>query len=49
VDNWSSSGATLVLSANIGCRLHLRNGTALPVQHPLELLADCLAPPSFRR
>jgi glycolate oxidase iron-sulfur subunit len=49
LDQLSTSGATLVLSANIGCRLHLGNGTVLPVQHPLELLADCLAPPSFRR
>ena len=39
----AASGATRLLSANIGCRLHLGNGTALPVQHPLELLADCLA------
>ncbi len=33
-----------VLSANIGCRLHLANGTPLPVQHPLELLAGQLQP-----
>lgn len=31
-----------VLSANIGCRLHLANGTTLPVRHPLEFLADHL-------
>ncbi|HET8818355.1 MAG TPA: heterodisulfide reductase-related iron-sulfur binding cluster, partial [Xanthomonadaceae bacterium] len=37
-----ASGATRLLSANIGCRLHLANGTALPVQHPLEFLAGCL-------
>jgi glycolate oxidase iron-sulfur subunit len=37
------SGATRLLSANIGCRLHLANATAKPVQHPLELLAACLA------
>lgn len=34
------SGATRLLSANLGCRLHLANGTAVPVQHPLEFLAD---------
>lgn len=38
----AASGATRLLSANIGCRLHLGNGTALPVQHPLEFLAGCL-------
>jgi glycolate oxidase iron-sulfur subunit len=45
-----ASGATRLLSANIGCRLHLAGGTPLPVQHPLEFLAGCLdpdpAPPS---
>lgn len=39
-----ASGATRLLSANIGCRLHLGNGTALPVQHPLEFLAEVLVP-----
>jgi Fe-S oxidoreductase len=33
------SGATRLLSANIGCRLHLANGTAVPVQHPVDFLA----------
>lgn len=37
------SGASRLLSANIGCRLHLANATPLPVQHPLEFLATCLA------
>jgi glycolate oxidase iron-sulfur subunit len=49
LDQLAASGATRLLSANIGCRLHLANGTALPVQHPLELLADCLARPPFRQ
>ncbi|WP_081974943.1 (Fe-S)-binding protein [Novilysobacter arseniciresistens] len=39
LEQFAASGATLLLSANIGCRLHLANGTAAPVQHPLELLA----------
>jgi len=39
-----ASGATRLLSANIGCRLHLAGGTSLPVQHPLEFLAQCLQP-----
>ena len=43
LDQLAASGATRLLSANIGCRLHLANGTALPVQHPLEFLAECLA------
>ena len=34
-----ASGATRVLSANIGCRLHLANGTRVPVQHPIDFLA----------
>ncbi len=33
------SGATRLLSANIGCRLHLAGGTDVVVQHPLEFLA----------
>jgi glycolate oxidase iron-sulfur subunit len=43
LDQFASSGATRLLSANLGCRLHLANGTRLPVQHPLEYLAECLA------
>jgi glycolate oxidase iron-sulfur subunit len=39
-----ASGASRLLSANIGCRLHLAKGTALPVEHPLEFLAGCLEP-----
>ena len=36
-----ASGATEVISANVGCRLHLSGGK-LPVRHPLELLAEFL-------
>ncbi|MEO6170061.1 MAG: (Fe-S)-binding protein [Lysobacter sp.] len=43
LDQLATSGATALLSANIGCRLHLANGTALPVLHPLEFLAEALA------
>lgn len=42
VAQFAASGATRLLSANIGCRLHLGNATALAVQHPLEFLAGCL-------
>jgi glycolate oxidase iron-sulfur subunit len=38
-----SSGAEELLSANIGCRLHLANGTRIPVRHPIDLLAEHLA------
>lgn len=43
LDQLAASGASRLLSANIGCRLHLANGTALPVHHPLEFLSECLA------
>lgn len=44
-----ASSATRLLSANLGCRLHFANGTAVPVQHPLEFLAERLeAAPSPR-
>lgn len=43
LDRLAAVEASRLLSANIGCRLHLANGTALPVQHPLEFLAECLA------
>lgn len=44
VDQLHASGASLVLSANIGCRLHLAGGTAVRVMHPVEFLAERLAP-----
>ncbi|HEU0151933.1 MAG TPA: heterodisulfide reductase-related iron-sulfur binding cluster [Arenimonas sp.] len=39
----AASGATLLLSANIGCRLHLAQGLTIPVRHPLDFLAEHLA------
>jgi len=44
LDQLAASGATRLLSANLGCRLHLAGGTALPVLHPLQFLAEALAP-----
>ncbi len=38
-----ASGADELLSANIGCRLHLGNGANIPVRHPIEFLAEHLA------
>lgn len=43
IEQFERSGASRLLSANIGCRLHLANATRMPVEHPLELLARCLA------
>jgi glycolate oxidase iron-sulfur subunit len=39
----AASGATELLSANIGCRLHLGSGTLVPVRHPIDFLAEHLA------
>jgi len=37
-------GANCILSANIGCILHLQAGTATPVRHWVEALEEALAP-----
>jgi len=43
LDAFAVSSAALLLSANIGCRLHLAMGDAnLSMQHPLQFLADHL-------
>lgn len=39
----TASEATELLSANIGCRLHLANGLKIPVRHPIDFLAEHLA------
>lgn len=38
----ADSGADTLLSANVGCRLHLGNASPVPVRHPLEFLAEHL-------
>jgi glycolate oxidase iron-sulfur subunit len=43
IDALQASGASELLSANIGCRLHLANGTKIPVSHPIDFLAEHLA------
>jgi glycolate oxidase iron-sulfur subunit len=43
LDALAASGATQLLSANIGCRLHLGNGVSMPVRHPIDFLAEHLA------
>ena len=42
LEAFAASGATRLLSANIGCRLHLAGGTTLPVVHPIDFLAEHL-------
>ena len=39
----AESGASELLSANIGCRLHLAAGTTMSVRHPIDFLAEHLA------
>jgi glycolate oxidase iron-sulfur subunit len=41
--DFEQSGACELLSANVGCRLHLAAGKLSPVRHPLELLAEFIA------
>ena len=43
---FETAGATRLLSANIGCRLHFANATGRVVQHPLEFLAGLLDDPA---
>jgi glycolate oxidase iron-sulfur subunit len=33
-----------ILTANIGCQMHIQTGTALPVRHWIETLDDLLSP-----
>jgi glycolate oxidase iron-sulfur subunit len=42
LDALAASGATELVSANIGCRLHLAGGTTIPVRHPIDFLAEHL-------
>jgi len=43
IEALQASGASELLSANVGCRLHLANGTKIPVRHPIDFLAEHLA------
>jgi len=42
LDALAASGAVELLSANIGCRLHLGAGTMVPARHPIDFLAEHL-------
>ena len=37
-----ATGATSIVSANIGCQSHLQSGTAMPVRHWIELIDEAL-------
>ncbi|MBP8098378.1 MAG: (Fe-S)-binding protein [Arenimonas sp.] len=43
LESLANSRAQELLSANIGCRLHLANASELPIRHPIEFLAEQLA------
>lgn len=43
IEDVLKSNACELLSANIGCRLHLANGLKIPVRHPIDFLAEHLA------
>ncbi|MES2898940.1 MAG: glycolate oxidase subunit GlcF [Pseudomonadota bacterium] len=38
-----ATGASCIVSANIGCQAHLQGGTATPVRHWIELIDEALA------
>ncbi|WP_187770782.1 (Fe-S)-binding protein, partial [Cognatilysobacter lacus] len=46
LDQLEASGVARLISANIGCRLHLANAARVPVQHPVDFLAACLDIPN---
>jgi glycolate oxidase iron-sulfur subunit len=43
LEAFAASGASELLSANLGCRLHLGNAIKMPVRHPIDFLAEYLA------
>jgi glycolate oxidase iron-sulfur subunit len=43
IESLQASNATELLSANIGCRLHLANAVRIPLRHPIDFLAEHLA------
>ena len=42
LENLEATGATRIVSANIGCLTHLQSGTETPVQHWIELIDQAL-------
>ncbi|NMM79027.1 glycolate oxidase iron-sulfur subunit [Acidovorax sp. SRB_14] len=43
LDHLAALEPTVITSANIGCITHLQSGTAIPVRHWVQVLADALA------
>jgi glycolate oxidase iron-sulfur subunit len=43
LENLAATGATRIVSANVGCSAHLQSGTETPVQHWIELIDRALA------
>ena len=41
--NLADTGATTIVSANVGCTAHLQSGTQTPVLHWIELIDRALA------
>ncbi|MBO6658096.1 MAG: glycolate oxidase subunit GlcF [Pseudomonadales bacterium] len=42
VKNLGAGNPSVIVTANVGCQLHLQSGTETPVMHWLELVADLL-------
>ena len=40
LDNITKNSTDIIITANIGCLMHLQKGTKIPVKHWIELLAD---------
>ena len=43
LDDAHKQNADSIVSANVGCVLHMQNQTQLPVYHPVELIAQAMA------
>lgn len=43
IETLQRAKVTELLSANIGCRLHIANGLKIPVRHPIDFIAEHLA------
>lgn len=46
LENLADTGATTIVSANVGCTAHLQSGTDTPVMHWIELIDRALSPPA---
>ncbi|HSD59394.1 MAG TPA: glycolate oxidase subunit GlcF [Burkholderiales bacterium] len=48
VDDLESGGPEMIVTANIGCLVHIQGGTELPVRHWIEVLDRALEDPRVR-